>query len=139
MRVAVHHPARTEEDGTEVPESVSAYRQGRIADFVHPITGEVTPQAEVAELLVAAAQEEFPGLKVEIQRLVHNGDAPDVVVERSDGSTETISDPHGEGGTSTWVHHEQVPEGARSPKGGVISAPVLNVEQAAEAGGGEAQ
>lgn len=74
MRVVVHHPARTEEDGTAVEESVAAYRLGRIEDFVNPLTGETTPKDEVAKALLAAAAEEHPGLRVSIEYLHDNGD-----------------------------------------------------------------
>ncbi len=127
MRVAVRHPSRVEIDAegneVEVPESISAYRFGRIEDFVHPVTGAVTPAEQLAAALVEEAQREFPGQDVFIERLVHNGDGPP-------------EDPHGEGGTSTWVHHEEVPEGAVSPKGGRIVTPEpLHAEQAQSAGG----
>lgn len=121
MRVAVRHPARTEPDGTPVAESVSPYHMGRIEDFVNPVTGETTPKDEVAKLLLGQAKAEFPDCEVYLERLVHNGDAEG-------------EDPHGEGGTSTWVHHEEVPEGAHSPKGGVIAARELTTEQSQEAG-----
>ncbi len=74
MRVVVHHPARTEPDGTEVPESVSAYRMSRIYDLPNPLTGETVPKDEVAATLVEQAQEEFPDLEVSIEYFHDHGD-----------------------------------------------------------------
>lgn len=122
MRVAVHHPERVE-DGEKIPASVTAFRIGRIEDLVNPLTGETTPQEKVAEIFLAAAEEEFPDCEVVLERLVHNGDAPG-------------EDPFGAGGTSSWVKHDEVAEGARSPDGTVIGVE-LAVEQAQAAGGGE--
>lgn len=114
MRVAVKHPARTEPNGDEVPESIAAYRFGRIEDFVNPLTDEVTEKAEVARQLVEKAKAEFPECEVFIQRLVHN-----------EGSE---SEEHVKG-TSTWVHEDEVPEGARSPGGGLVAEHVVSTEQ----------
>lgn len=118
MRVAVHHPARTEEvDGetVEVPESVAAFRLGRIEDFTNPLTGETTPKDEVAAHLLKEAQAEFPDLECKIEYLTNE-----------------------EGGeTSVWASTPP-PEGS-SPGGGVAAAQELHVEQAAAAGGGEPQ
>lgn len=117
MRVAVHHPARTNAEGVAVPESVSAYRLGRIDDFVNPITGETTSKEDVAAKLLADAQAEFPDCQVVLERLVCNNDGT----------------PENGGGTSTWVHHEQVPAGATSPDGTVIAAPEIVAAQPQEA------
>lgn len=68
MRVVVHHPERKEGEET-IPESVSAYRMGRIEDFVNPLTGETTPRDQVAAALLEQAKEEFPGLEVSIEHL----------------------------------------------------------------------
>jgi hypothetical protein len=110
MRVAVRHPGRTEEDGTTVPESFSAYRVGRIDDHVDLLTGETTSADEVAEILVEQAKAEYPDCEVAIQRLIDNGD-----------------------GTSKWVNAEEVPEGATSPDGVVVKAPELVIEQSQDA------
>lgn len=130
MRVVVHHPARTEPDGTEVPESVAAFRQGRIDDFTNPLTGETTPKAEVAKILVEQAKAEFPGQEVKVEVLVHNGDG--------EGQGENPEDPF-EAGTSTWVPADKVPEGAVSPKGGVIAQHELTAETSSTPTGGEPQ
>lgn len=114
MRVAVHHPARTEPDGTAVEASVSAFRLGRITDLVDPITGETTPADEVAAKLLAAAKKEFPDCEVELQRLI-------------------VSIDDDLGSTSEWVHEDSVPEGAVSPGGGVIATKDLATEQSQEA------
>jgi hypothetical protein len=116
MRVAIHHPESTQPDGTVIPAAVSAFRLGRIDDFVNPITGETTPKDEIVAVFLAAAKAEYPDCEIVLERLVHNGDAEG-------------EDPHGEGGTSEWVHHEQVPPDSISPKGGVIAAPELIIEQ----------
>lgn len=138
MRVVVHHPERTGEDGEQIPASVSAYRLGRITDYVNPITGETTPADEVAATLLAQAKEEFPGQQVELEVLVHNGDETFRDVEQEDGSVAKMGNGDG---TSTWVHHEQVPDGAVSPEGTVIKAPELRIAQsqsaAPESTGGE--
>lgn len=123
MRVAVHHPGRVE-DGETIPPSVFAFRVGRITDHVDVLTGETTPKEQVAAQLLEQAKAEFPDCEVVLEVLVHNGDAPPRELE--DGTL--VDEPHGEGGTSTWVHHEQVPDGAVSPKGGTI-AKQLEVEQ----------
>lgn len=72
MRVVVHHPEREEDDRT-VPASKAAYRLGRIEDWTNPLTGETTPKAEVAEILLAQAREEFPDLDVTVEHL-HEGE-----------------------------------------------------------------
>lgn len=110
MRVVVHHPARTEEDGTAVEESVAAYRLGRIDDFVNPITGETTSKVDVAAALVEQAKADHPGLEVSIEHLHDNGDD-----------------------TSTWK--DQPPVVAASP--GEEHAQELQVDQAAAATGEE--
>lgn len=69
MRVVVHHPARVEDDGTEVAESVSAYRLGHVTDFTNPITGETTPAEEVVKALVEQAQAEYPDCEVSVEHL----------------------------------------------------------------------
>lgn len=69
MRVVVHHPAREEEDGTQVEAAKSAYRVGRVEDHVDFLTGRTTPQAEVVKLLVEAAEAEFPGQEVTVEHL----------------------------------------------------------------------
>lgn len=69
MRVVVHHPARVEEDGTEVPESTAAFRVGRITDHTDLLTGETTPADKVAELLAEQARAEFPDCEVSIEHL----------------------------------------------------------------------
>lgn len=69
MRVVVHHPARVEEDGTEVPESKAAFRVGRITDHTDLLTGETTPADKVAELLAEQARAEFPDCEVSIEHL----------------------------------------------------------------------
>lgn len=109
MRVAVHHPARTEPDGTTVPESVSAFRLGRIHDFVNHLSGETTEAAEVAKVLFGQAAKEHPDCRVVIEHLVDNGD-----------------------GTSRWVPEGQVPEGATSPDGSVVAARELSATQTQE-------
>jgi hypothetical protein len=110
MRVAVVHPAHTQtlDDGStvEAPESISAFRQGRIEDFVNPLTGETTPRDKVAEVLLAAAKEEFPDCEVKLQYLHDNGD-----------------------GTSTWKDEppvEPMPAGEQHEQ-------VLTAEQSQEA------
>lgn len=105
MRVVVHHPARTEQDGTEVPESTSAFRLGRIEDLVNPMTGETTPKEEVATALLQQAQEEFPGQDVKIEYLHSQGDE-----------------------TSEWRDHP--PEEPASP--GEAHAQELTAEQSTE-------
>lgn len=90
--------------------SISAFRLGRIEDFTNPITAETTPKEQVAAKLLADAQAEYPDCEIVLERLVDNGD-----------------------GTSTWVHHEQVPDGALSPGGSVISHVDLRIEQPQEA------
>jgi hypothetical protein len=131
MRVAVHHPPRTEPDGTEIPETVAAFRQGRIEDFANPLTGETTPKEKVAEILLEQAKAEFPDCGVKLEVLVHNGDG-EGEGENPEDAFETRT------GTSTWVPHDQVPEGAVSSKGATV-ARELSVEQDQAAGGGEAQ
>lgn len=69
MRVVVHHPAREEEDGTQVEASKSAFRLGRITDFTNPITGETTPRDDVAKALIEQAQAEFPDCEVTLEHL----------------------------------------------------------------------
>lgn len=132
MRVAIHHPERTEPDGTAVPASVSAYRLGRITDQVDVVTGETTPAATVASALLAQAEAEFPGHEIHLERLVCNGDETFETVTQEDGSTASVGKKDG---TSTWVHHEQVPAGAVSPEGTVIAAPELTVAQPQTTGG----
>jgi hypothetical protein len=116
MRVAVHHPARTEPDGTEIPESVCAYKLGRVQDHTDVLTGKTTSAGDVAELFVEQAKAEFPGCFVVIERLVDNGD-----------------------GTSKWVHVDEVPEGAVSPEGTTVKAPELAVAQEQQTAPGGAQ
>lgn len=69
MRVVVNHPARVEEDGTEIAESKSAFRLGRISDHTDLLTGETTPREKVAEILTEQAKAEFPGCEVSIEHL----------------------------------------------------------------------
>lgn len=112
MRVALLHPARTEEDGTQVEPSISAFRMGRIEGFTNPITAEHTSAEDVALHLIAAAEQEHPECEVFIQHLVDNGD-----------------------GTSRWVKAHEVPEGAVSPDGKPVAVKTLSIEQSQTAGG----
>lgn len=76
MRVVVHHPERVEQIESRagehleetIPASVSAYRFGRIEDFVN-LDGSTTPKEEVAKILLEQAKEDFPGLEVSIEYL----------------------------------------------------------------------
>lgn len=105
MRIAIHHPARTEGE-QEIPASVSAFRLGRVLDFVNPMTGETTSAPDVAAALLEQAKTEYPDCEVVLERLVDNGD-----------------------GTSSWLHENEVPEGSKSPDGKVVPAPDLVASQ----------
>jgi hypothetical protein len=107
MRVVVHHPERTEEDGTVVAPSVAAFRVGRIEDHTDLLTGETTPREKVAEILLAQAKEENPGCAVKIEYL---------------HSVETETDP--ETGNTVETQHEWRPEPPAKP-----AAPGENHEQ----------
>lgn len=74
MRVAIHQPASTAPDGTEIPAATGAYHLGRIDDFINVVTGEVTKAEDVARALLAQAKAEFPDLVVDIEHLIDNGD-----------------------------------------------------------------
>jgi hypothetical protein len=112
MRVVVHHPARVEEDGTEVPESKAAFRVGRIEDHTDLLTGETTPREKVAEILLQQAQEEFPDLEVSVEHL-HP-------VDRNEETGEVTS--------HEWRDHP--PEGSVPP--GAQHAEELAIEQTQE-------
>lgn len=119
MRVAVTEPAHTETiDGeqVEIPESVFAYRFGRIEDFTHPLTGEVTPATEIADALLEQAKKEHPNWDVKLERL-----------ELDDTSSENPEEH-----TSKWVPHEEFNHENRTP-GGSSHAKDLAVEQTQEA------
>lgn len=104
MRVVVHHPARQEEDGTEVPESTAAFRVGRITDHTDILTGETTPAAKVAEVLLEQARAEFPDCECSIEYL-H-------AVERDPTTNEIIAaewkDAPAEDAPPSGAVHEQV-------------------------------
>lgn len=112
MRIAVHHPARTEPDGTEVPETVAAFRLGRIHDVPHPVTGDLIPQDEIVQAYLEAAQREHPDLEVKVEYLVNNGD-----------------------GTSSWQAQPPA-DGEESPEGANVATHELSVEQSQSAMGG---
>lgn len=74
MRVAVHFTADHPLSGGE--ESVAAYRLGRIEDGVHnaPLGFDPVALEDYVANAVKAAQDEFPGASVVVERLVDNGD-----------------------------------------------------------------
>jgi hypothetical protein len=75
MRVAVTLPAEHPESGGE--EATIAYRLGRIEDGVHNLivhTGEIVPLEEFLAGLIKQAEAEYPTAKVEVQRLIKDGE-----------------------------------------------------------------
>jgi hypothetical protein len=111
MRVAIHQPASTAPDGTEIPAAVGAYHLGRIEDFVNQVTGEVTKAEDLAKALAAQAEAEFPGLTIVVERLIDNGD-----------------------GTSRW-EPEPAATDTPTPPGATVVAPELAATQTQVAGG----